>query len=116
MSANAAQIRTMIRRLSKGRVWLAAAALLLAAAASAHCDDIDYREAHRLVQEGRILPLAEILERVQSEVPGQVIEVELELDDGVYEYELKIISPDGKVLEVEVDAASGKILDIEDDD
>ena len=45
-----------------------------------------------------------------------MLEVELELDEAGYVYELKLLRPDGKVQEVEADAASGNILKIEDDD
>ena len=43
-------------------------------------------------------------------------EVEFEVEDGAYVYEIKILRPDGRVQEVEADAATGKILKIEDDD
>lgn len=107
----------MFRPLPDRRVWLTAAALLcIATDAALAGDDIDHQEARRLLQEGRILPLAEILERVGQKVPGEVLEVELDFDDGAYVYELKILGPNGRVQEVEVDAPSGKILEIEDDD
>ena len=107
----------MFRPLSDRRVWLTAAALLCVNTGAAFAgDDIDHQEARRLLQEGRILPLAEILERVGQRVPGEVLEVELDFDDGAYVYELKILGQNGRVQEVEVDAPSGKILEIEDDD
>ena len=116
MSVLAAQIRAMFRKIPDRRASLAAAAIALAMTASAHADDIGHQEARRLVQEGRILPLTEIVERIGREVPGQVLEVELDEEHGAYVYELKILRPDGKVQEMEIDAASGTIVDIEDDD
>lgn len=98
------------------RLWLFATALLVAVAGTAHGDDIGHGEARRLVQEGRILPLSEILQRIAGKVPGEVLKVELEKDDGAYVYEIEILRPDGKVQEVDVDASSGNILDIEGDD
>jgi uncharacterized membrane protein YkoI len=98
------------------RVWLAAAVLLTVTAGTASGDDVSHQEARRLVQEGRILPLAEILADVARKVPGEVLDVELDLDDGVYVYELEILRPNGKVQEVEVDARRGKIIEIEDSD
>ncbi len=94
----------------------AAAALLLLAGAIAQADDVDHELAHRLLQEGRIRPLAEVIDEVRGDVPGELIEVELELEDGVYVYELKIQRPDGRIQEVEADAATGKIVKVEDDD
>jgi uncharacterized membrane protein YkoI len=101
------------------RTFLYALALLGLFAASpgfARDDDNDHELAHQLLQEGRILPLAKIIESVSKEVPGEMLEVEFEVEDEGYVYELKLLRPDGKVQEIEVDAVSGKILKIEDDD
>jgi uncharacterized membrane protein YkoI len=104
------------------RMWLAgvvlAAGVLLAAfaPAPAFADDDDHELARRLLTEGRILSLAKVVESVMAEVPGEMLEVEFEVEDGAYVYEIKILRPDGRVQEVEADAATGKILKIEDDD
>ena len=82
----------------------------------AAADDSDHDLARRLLEQGRILPLADIVDKVRSEIPGEMLEVEFETDDGAYIYELKILRPDGRVQEIEVEAASGKIIKIEDDD
>lgn len=94
------------------------ALLTLVGAAAALCDDDgdDHNLAHRLVAEGKIRELSAIMEEVAVQVPGKMLEVEFENDDGVYKYELKILRPEGKVQEVEVDATTGVILKIEDDD
>jgi uncharacterized membrane protein YkoI len=105
----------MRRRLALS-TCLIAASLLLTAGAPTRADDIDHDQALRLLQKGSILPLTEIAARVKSKVPGKVLKVELETDDGVYVYEFKILRPNGLVQEVEADAATGKILKIEDDD
>lgn len=63
--------------------------------------------------------MAEILTLVAAEVPGEVIEVELErerVDDHLcWVYELKVLAPDGRLLEVEIDASSGRLLEVEED-
>ena len=82
----------------------------------AAADDSDHDLARRLLEQGRILPLADIVDKVRSEIPGEMLEVEFKTDDGAYIYELKILRPDGRVQEIEVEAASGKIIKIEDDD
>lgn len=99
-----------------GRPALFAAALLSALACAARADDVGPEVAKRLVSEGRIRPLTEIVEAVRKQMPGELIEVELELEDGVYVYDIKLLGPSGRVQEVEADAATGKILKIEDDD
>lgn len=90
--------------------------LLIVLAGGASADDIDHERALELLREGRIRPLSEVVEAVRREIPGELLKVELELEDGVYVYELKILRPEGRVQEIEADAATGKILDIEDDD
>lgn len=98
----------------------AAMALLAAVAVLAPgvglSDDIGHEAARRLVEAGTILPLSEVLERVYAEVPGKLLETELEYDDDGLVYEIKVLRPGGRVQEIEVDAATGRILAIEDDD
>lgn len=61
---------------------------------------------------------ARAIEIALAEVPGTVKETELEREDGTQVYEIEILTADGVEMEVEIDAASGKILDVdrEDDD
>jgi uncharacterized membrane protein YkoI len=93
---------------------LLAAALMLPAAARAGDDDHDL--ARRAVEEGRALPLADILEKIKPAFPGKVIEVELDTEDNILVYELKVLSPQGQLQELDVDAKTGKVLKIEDED
>jgi uncharacterized membrane protein YkoI len=88
--------------------------LLLAGAAVA--DSLDHDRARAALGRGEVRPLAQILETVTAEIPGEVVEVELEREHGVWVYEFKVIAPDGHVLEVLVDAASGALLEHEEDD
>jgi uncharacterized membrane protein YkoI len=77
----------------------------------------DENEAHdrarRAVRSGEILPMAALLQRVRERIPGDVVEVELE--DGRWLYEFKVIDDKGRLLEVLVDARTGRVLSIEDD-
>jgi hypothetical protein len=68
------------------------------------------------VRRGEMLPLEKILAGVQSRFPGEVIGVELSENDGVPEYEIKILSAGGRVLEIEVDPRTGSILSVDEDD
>jgi len=47
--------------------------------------------------------------------PGTVSEVEYEIEDGVAIYEFDIKTADGRKMEVEVDAANGKIIEAEEE-
>lgn len=65
--------------------------------------------------DGRRLPLAEILRIATAAVPGEVIEVDLDDDDDGPEYEIKVLTADGRTIDLEIDAITGAILDMDDD-
>lgn len=79
----------------------------------------DHDRARHALDRGEVLPIAEILSRVGEQVPGDLLELEFEREEGhghpVWVYELKILTPDGLVREIEVDAASGQLLKLEHD-
>ncbi|WP_462330020.1 PepSY domain-containing protein [Thiohalocapsa halophila] len=86
--------------------------LVLAVGLTAQADphEHDHDRARAALERGEVQPLAEILASVTARVPGEVVEVELEREDGTWVYELKIIAPDGRVLEVLANAATGRLL------
>ena len=67
------------------------------------------------LQRGETLPLVRILGIAQQAVPGDVIEVELERKRDALVYEIKVLTPSGRVREIKVDARTGTVLEIEDD-
>ena len=77
-------------------------------------DGLDAAFARAAVQSGRILPLEQILDILRGAAAGEIIEIQLELEEGVLVYEFDLIGPDGHVFEVEVAAATGAVLEIED--
>jgi uncharacterized membrane protein YkoI len=107
---------TRLLLLAAALFFLLLAAALVLTTHGAHAGDDDHLLAKRALEEGRVLPLADILAKVKARVPGKVIEVELEVEDGILVYDLKVLAKNGRVKEVEVDAATGKIRKIEDDD
>lgn len=70
----------------------------------------DHDRARQALKTGEVMPLATILERVARERPGQVMEVELERDDGAWVYELRVLEPGGGLVKLKVDARTGAIL------
>lgn len=50
-----------------------------------------------------------------GQIPGQIIHVDMEMEDGQLVYEFFIATPDNRVFEVEVAARTGNILKIEDE-
>ena len=87
-----------------------AAGALQPAVAHASDDRARASEVRQLRESGKILPMEEILTRSRAAQPGQVVEVELEREDGRHVYEVKIIDDADKVHKLEIDAASGEIL------
>lgn len=75
----------------------------------AHADS-DHDRARDAVQAGQVLPLSTLLERLEREHPGQVLEVELERDDGRWIYEVKLLQSGGRLLRLDLDARSGEVL------
>lgn len=64
---------------------------------------------------GAMLPLARILDIARARVKGEVIDVELDDDDGAPEYEITILTPDGRSIEMHIDARKGAIRKLEED-
>ena len=69
----------------------------------------------RTIANNGLLPLARILAIAQRRVPGDVVEVDLDDDDGRPEYELEILTADGRSIEIKIDARTGTILEVEED-
>lgn len=76
----------------------------------------DAELARDAVARGEILPLARILPGVEAAHPGRIIEIELEYERNARIYELEILTPDGRLIEVDVDAVTGIILDVDEEE
>lgn len=101
----------------KSASFLFAAALCAALAsgpALAKKGGRDHDDAAAAVREGRAMPVAEILKRVRG--MGEVLEIELDDDDGRLVYEIKFLDKRGRRMEVYVDARTGAVLKREDDE
>jgi uncharacterized membrane protein YkoI len=60
-----------------------------------------------LVERGDILPLQEVLNRLQPAVDGDIIEVDLDRDGERYLYRIKALGPNGRYREYRADAKTG---------
>ncbi len=72
--------------------------------------DNDHDLARELKQAGDILPLEQVLEKVQQLHPGHVLEVELEKEEQRYIYEIETVDKKGSVWEMQFDAKTGELL------
>lgn len=93
-----------------------AAAVLTAGMAPAAAQNFDPRsnytaeEARNARQSGDVLPVREVIEIVRREFPGaRVLDVELVRTASPH-YVVKILNPDGRRMDVRVDARSGRIM------
>lgn len=94
------------------RLTLAAALLAAAPLAAQAGERDDHDRARQALQAGEVLPLRTVLERVERDYPGEVIEVELEREQGLWAYEIKLLRRDGGMLELELDARDGSVKKI----
>jgi hypothetical protein len=89
----------------KRTLALATTVLFLCPGMSAWAGDSrDHDRARQAVEAGEILPLRAILERVERDGPGQVIDVGLEQEGGHWIYEVKVLRPDGAMVKLRLDA------------
>lgn len=90
--------------------WLLISLLALALPGGALADPkVSQDEIRAAVRRGEIRPLAEIEDAVRGKLPGEVIKVEIERDDGLWIYEFKVLDSRGRRYDVYVDGRSGEI-------
>lgn len=109
----------MINRPSKYLLALYCSASLFACAMTSTvvARDLKQDEALQLREGGHIMPLEELFAIISRHYPGaRLLEVELEEENGLYIYEIELITRQGVVREIELDARTGRILQDEEDD
>lgn len=100
---------------NSAKVLLASLGLAVAVMAPGYAyahSHTDHDRAREAFANGEILSLQEVLAKVNQEHTGKVIEVELDYDHGMYEYEIKILRDDGALVKVKADASNGNILKV----
>jgi hypothetical protein len=97
------------RRAAVGLLWALCGSLGLAWPA-AHAGRDDGQRARAAREQGRIVPLEDLIAQVTEVVPGRLLEAELDDDDGLLIYELRWQLADGRRLEIELDARDGRWL------
>jgi len=84
----------------------------LVAGAPLHAEPNDHDLARQALQQGKVLPLRTVLDKVEREHQGQVLKIEFEQEDGRFIYEIRLLQQDGRLVKLEVDASSGQVLKI----
>ena len=76
-----------------------------------YADDFsDHDRARQALEAGEILPLKTVLEKIERDTPGRVLEVELERRNNRWEYEIKLLLSGGSRVKLLVDASDGTII------
>lgn len=94
--------------------WWGAVALAVSPAMADPSGEHD--RARRAVERGEALPLVEILAKVRGDLGGEIVRVSFKRERDLWLYEFKVVEPGGRLVEVYVDAASGRVLKREADD
>lgn len=111
-----------MRLVSCLRIVSLIAALLLQGTATLADDDGESGQEGRLedmqkaVERGEIKSLATLRSIVAERFPGEIVRISTSGEHGRYHYEFRVLRPDGRLLEIEMDAASGEVLEVENDE
>ena len=93
------------------------ALVLLAFCSVVAARDLNQDEALELRQQGVILSLEQLLQQAMARHAGsRLLEAELESKHGSYVYEVELVTTDGVVREIKLDATTGALLKDEEDD
>lgn len=63
-------------------------------------------------QRGEVRPLSEVLAVARARIPGEVVKIELDREDGIWVYEIKILTSSGRVRELEVNAKTLAVIKV----
>lgn len=74
-------------------------------------DDAGHELARQALEQGRVLPLRTVLEKIERDYQGQALKVEFEQDDGRFLYKIRLLQSDGRMVKLKVDAVDGKVLE-----
>ncbi|MDY0871447.1 PepSY domain-containing protein [Dongia rigui] len=72
----------------------------------------DQEVARKALENKEILPLGAVLAKVEGELTGDVVEIELERKKGQWIYEIEVIGEDGRVRDIDVDAKTGAVINV----
>lgn len=59
-----------------------------------------------------VVPVERLFQQVQTEFEGMILELELEEEDLRWIYEVKLLTPQGNVLEIDYDAKTMALLNV----
>jgi uncharacterized membrane protein YkoI len=97
--------------MSTKKLMFITAILGLTGAGIAYADDVGPDQAVKLMKEGKIQPFEKLNEAALAKHPGATIkETELEKEHSGYVYQVELLDAQGIEWDIDIDAASGKII------
>ncbi len=63
-------------------------------------------------QRGEIMSLEDIRRNVQRDFNGQIISTRLQSENADYVYKFRVLSPDGNMMTIDVDAKTSRVIDV----
>jgi uncharacterized membrane protein YkoI len=100
----------MILRLFTGMAAILVLAMALWTTTGGARADDDHERARRALEAGEVVPLREILDVVERDFRGEIVEVELERETTRWIYEIRLLAPGGRLLQLEYDAHSKELV------
>jgi uncharacterized membrane protein YkoI len=81
-------------------------------------DGIDADAVLRAVEQDELMPLDRVLDILRAERQGEVVEIELDIANGSVVYDFDVLTAEGRLYAVAIDAVTGEVVEIEleDDD
>jgi hypothetical protein len=76
-------------------------------------DERDHDLARQALEQGQVLPLHSVLDKVERDYQGQVLKIEFEHDDGRFIYEIRLLQDDGRMAKLKVDAVDGQVISMQ---
>lgn len=76
-------------------------------------EDISQNKIRELVRQGKLMSLESIMLLYPEKQYGKLLDLEVEREHGAVIYELKFLRADGRIIELEIDAANGLLLEQE---
>ena len=92
------------------RIGVLAGAVALMLASPPVTADSDQDRARKAMEQGQVLPLNAVLRTDKHECKGRVLDAQLSQGGRGWIYRVRVLTPDGQVADVAVDAQSGQIV------
>lgn len=112
-----ASMTTPARPRPRRLALLGLALLALGQGALSRADEPRHREDHdvarQALEQGQVLPLRSVLDKIERDHQGQVLKIEFERDDGRFVYKIRLLQKDGRMVRLKVDAVDGQVLSIQ---